>query len=39
MFHHQNAGQNDNIKVANTSFENSGKIEIFGNTSNKSKLN
>jgi hypothetical protein len=37
MPHHQNAGQNHDIKTANTSFENVAQAQIFGNNSDKSK--
>jgi hypothetical protein len=35
---HQNAGQNQDIKIANRSFENVTQFKIFGNDSNKSKF-
>jgi hypothetical protein len=37
LSHHQNAGQNHDIKIANRSFENVAQLKIFGNKSNKSK--
>jgi hypothetical protein len=38
MFHHQNAGQNHNIKIANKSFKKSGKVHILQSDSNNSKF-
>jgi hypothetical protein len=34
---HQNAGQNQEIKIGNRSFENV-SVQVFGNDSNKSKF-
>jgi hypothetical protein len=34
---HQNAGQNHDVNIANTSFENMAQLKIFGNDYNKSK--
>jgi hypothetical protein len=31
LFHHQNAGQNRHIKIANRCFENVIRVQIFGN--------
>jgi hypothetical protein len=36
--HHQNVGQNRDIKIANRSFENVSTVQIFGDDSNKSKF-
>jgi hypothetical protein len=36
--HHQNGGQNHNIKIANTPLENVAQLKIFRNDSNKSKF-
>jgi hypothetical protein len=36
--HHQNGGQNSNIKIANESFFKCGIVQICGNDSNKSKF-
>jgi hypothetical protein len=38
MPHHQNAGKNNNINIANRSFENVAKFRYFENDSNKSKF-
>jgi hypothetical protein len=38
LSHHQNAGQNRDMKIANRYFENVTQIKIFGNESNKSKF-
>jgi hypothetical protein len=38
MFHHQNAGQNHNLMIANKSFKKYGRVQMFENNSNKSKL-
>jgi exopolysaccharide biosynthesis protein len=35
---YQNAGHNYDIKIANRCFKKCGKIHIFGNENNKSKL-
>jgi hypothetical protein len=37
LSHHQNAGQNQDIKIAKTSFENV-SVQILGDNSNKSKF-
>jgi hypothetical protein len=34
---HQNVGQNQDIKIANRSFENVSRVQIFGKDGNKSK--
>jgi hypothetical protein len=34
---HQNAGQNDDIKIDNIFFE-CGKVQVFGSNNNKSKI-
>jgi hypothetical protein len=40
LSHHQNVGQNWDIKIANRSFENVSQLKyVFGNGSNKSKFN
>jgi hypothetical protein len=38
LSHHQNAGKNWDIKIANNSFENVSRVQIFENDSNKSKF-
>jgi hypothetical protein len=38
LSHHQNAGQNWDIEIANRSFENVSQFRLFGDDSNKSKL-
>jgi len=38
MSHHQNVGENRGIRIANKSYKNVLKVQIFGNYSNKSKL-
>jgi len=38
MSHHQNAGQNHNLMVANKSFKQCDKVQSYGNDSNKSKF-
>jgi hypothetical protein len=38
MSHHQNAGQNYYIKLANIFFKICGKVKTFGNDGKKSKL-
>jgi hypothetical protein len=38
LSHHQNAGQNWDIKIANRMSENVVTVQIFGNYSNKSKF-
>jgi hypothetical protein len=38
LSHHQNAGQNDDIKMANRCFENVEQLKYLGRTSNKSKF-
>jgi hypothetical protein len=38
MSHRQNAGQNHNTKIANTSVENTEKFKYFGNDTIKLKL-
>jgi hypothetical protein len=37
LSHHQNAGQNHDIRIANTCFENVAQLKIFENDYNKSK--
>jgi hypothetical protein len=37
MSRHPNSGQNQNIRVANESFENVEKIQILGDDTNKSE--
>jgi hypothetical protein len=34
LSHHQNAGQNHDMKIANRCFEKCGTIQIFGNDNN-----
>jgi hypothetical protein len=38
MSHHQNAGQNHNINLTDPLSKKSGKIKIYADNSNKSKL-
>jgi hypothetical protein len=38
LSHHQNAGQNHDIKIANRSFENVAEFKYFWNEINKSKF-
>jgi hypothetical protein len=38
MSRHQTAGQSNYIKVANKSFEKSGKVQVFGSNINGPKL-
>jgi len=38
MSRNQNSGQNRNLLIANTSFENVAEVKYFGNNSNESKL-
>jgi hypothetical protein len=37
MSRHPNSGQNQNIRIANESFEKGGKIQILGDDTNKSE--
>jgi hypothetical protein len=37
MSHHRNPEQNQNIRIANESFEESSKIQILGDDTNKSE--
>jgi hypothetical protein len=39
LSHHQNAGQNWNIKIANRSFENVSQFKYMGDNGNISKFN
>jgi hypothetical protein len=38
MPHHQNAGQNHDIMIANRAFEKSERVQTFMNEKNKSKF-
>jgi hypothetical protein len=38
LFHHQNAGQNHDMKIANRCFKNGAQFKYLGAESNKSKL-
>jgi hypothetical protein len=38
LSHYQNAGQNRDIKIANTAFEKGSTVQIFENDSNRSKF-